>query len=377
MPTRSKTIKALVKVLEQTKQGQRLWFWFSTDVDEGESKLLHARVFCGLVSVDENGTLHFGAPGLRNKHLVALSNWTKEIVDEVPAVARLKNSSFSDVSTKGIVEERYQDLELWKNVPDITVAGTLDETIERLNMTKANRPYWFWLTNNGPGNAPYLCLSSVKKDPKGLRFAGKIQETKRSCSSQMWCISGIIRRAESNRLLLVTNDDIQEGRNFFKRLETHSPQLLSVMADAWILEMSGEKISRIIRKDKDSDLHELCKTLSGTSEEKKYFFCFMKNNFLVLEDRKELKRSIAKLPENEFQIKGTIQKSKKGWLHFQTQIDQPEFLIQLIEWTCKQRLDWPELKCLQFARLSCQSKNGKVLGRYKEDQLWKEAFGER
>ena len=120
-------------------------------------------------------SLDLGSPQLSTSGLINLADWTRHHIDEHPELAVLKNALFAVFRPNGQVASRFESESLWgfSEEPPM-VAGTAAYLSTLLARVRPGSNYWFWMSEHGPGSAPFLFLGPIKKDSDGSRFADRV-----------------------------------------------------------------------------------------------------------------------------------------------------------------------------------------------------------
>ena len=199
-PNKRKTPSILdtSKSLATLKSGYRAWFWLCVDLKLTEPillissfqkdpeltrlKLMASRLVLpygafartGILTVGSSGNIQLAGSNLSSRHLKVLATWTQQNSKEYPNLARLKDASLVNISGVGKVLEHYVQPDLWHGLEKPVVSGTIEETAVRLTKLRPDRNFWFWMTDKGPGENPFLYLGSSKNDPDGKEYASKV-----------------------------------------------------------------------------------------------------------------------------------------------------------------------------------------------------------
>ncbi|CAN0454193.1 unnamed protein product, partial [Ectocarpus fasciculatus] len=211
------TIDSVAEQLSALPTGQRAWFWYCPQLADEQPVLLlqHFKLdarqqalqrqiaqlqlpagalpVCGVAHSGGDGTLSFGAPLLSADGLERLASWASRHVAAHPGLARLKGARFVRTSLDGRGVANHADDALWAGLPAPKVSGSLEETAALLPKVKAGRSYWFWMTDTGPGGAPWLILGSSKHDADGALFAQKVAAVRAQAAGTPTAVRGVLR----------------------------------------------------------------------------------------------------------------------------------------------------------------------------------------
>jgi len=404
-------VDELTKPLSLLKTGERCWFWFCPQIVDPNPILLvqpfqtdptmeklqatasslsppmGAFISMGIMSVDLQGQLTLGGPGLTRRHLAQLASWADRHTSAHPALARLKNTTFINLNSSGEVQAVHKAPNLWSNLPDIVLPGTLAETAMRLGKLSVGRSCWFWLARNGPSDKPFLSLHPAKKDPQGAEFAKAVVLLRRQASRRGVEIRGLLRKIDPDSVLLITTDAIDEGHAILQELGEENADLKAALSACILIRTHNGRFAEVVLVGDDAadvdavvgglDLSGQVAALDGLADAgSKALFWFGISAeddtplLLLSTDRDALKGAVKGAGKASKSVRGQVVRSKKGWLEFRTRTPYPGFITALGGWCRAHRPQWPALKALTGARMICRNADGEIVDRQKNDTIW-------
>ncbi len=386
-------------LLNKLQAGQRAWFWLCLDVTGDDPPLLltplktdarmdslramysnialkpGSAVSMGIASVTPQGTLQLCGPHLSENTLLRLAHWAEQNIADHPELARLKGLALLNTAD-GMVTARHTDDEIWSELPDTVAPGTLAETALRLKKLKPGRNFWYWLTDRGPDDAPFLALGSTSRDPQGARFADHIQQLRRQSTERGAELNGVLRLTTAGNIVLTCEAPLQPAVAVLAALAREPG--LSALQTARLIRMEGGQLAEVIvaQPDRGVDLSAQVTALSAVAEDAPVWFWFTAADqdgapaLLLSADRDALKGAVKSARGSGAELRGRVTLSSKGWLHFQARTPYTDFIPALAQWVSTHHTRWPGLTRLRDARLTCTDKSGHIISREKNDAAW-------
>ncbi len=223
------TVATVASVLATRLPGDRMWFWLTDEVPDGEVPLLvqpvawdpnrdrldhligqmeargaGAAATGSCLTVDD-GRMQFLGTDLRADMLAVLAGLVRRNAAQAPGLTRLWNCRLLRTAG-GRVDQVIEDPALWAGVARPVVPGTLGETAALLQQLRDGEEAWFWMTAAG-NDGPFLGLVRTEVDPEGVEFQERRATFyKRFPNSFRDALSGVMRRLPSGELLFSTQD---------------------------------------------------------------------------------------------------------------------------------------------------------------------------
>ncbi len=262
VPTASSTEEGLAGL----SAGQRAWLWFCADPvpptpmlllspfaeDPQMKRLLEqtaaarvppgVRPVMGIASVDADGHLALGAPGLTAAHLAGLARWAALRLPAHPRLARLSGATMHALDDAGVVLATHRDPALWADFPPLQVRGTIRHSAHLLDRLKPGQDAWLWMTLSGPGGQPFLALGSVRRDPDGRRLAEDVAEIRRRSPRPGRQLGGSLQITGEGGVLISTAAPVKNAAKLLAALlEAHGP-LLARLSGARLVQLREGRI---------------------------------------------------------------------------------------------------------------------------------------
>lgn len=391
------TIQSTADILTQTPVGSRLWFWFCPDLgvdqpmlllsslesDPGMDALNEAagtlqmpmggRLFMGLASVSVNGALRFGAPGLTGEALASLANWVGAHLLSQPGLARLKDASFLDIQSDGVIAGIHDNSALWAGVPYMPVAGTIEGTAALLDGLSEGQDAWFWMSSEGSSGGPAATAVKVDDDPTGRSFRGQV----RAIRGEGGAFSGVLRPLTETRLAMTTTGDLDLGVKIVTSLLSSHRDTLKRLEGARLVRMSGGRFVAAKTISSGPDLSALVAALDDLAGGAKGVFWFTtaaKSGgpmLVIAEEPGALKAEAKKVQGTDRGMRGQVRMTNKGWLEFRTRKPIDNFIGALAGFATDNHGAWGGLSRLRGARLTVRDDNDEIVSRHKDDDAWK------
>lgn len=175
--------------------GERAWFWFSPLSRPGAPKLIVQNAAAdprmdlfnqqvdkasqgtlpseppttGVINCIEGGGLQLVSTSWSPGALPWLAAWVRDTGALLAGLRRLKGCQLV-VAPGDTVEAVIADDGLWAGVPDTVAPGTLSEAAQVLGGLSAGEQAWFWLTDRGVDQTPFLSLKPLDEDPYAHDF---------------------------------------------------------------------------------------------------------------------------------------------------------------------------------------------------------------
>ena len=387
-------MQQLIDAITNLHAGQKAWFWLSeAPIDDAPMLMvtpfsahkpmqalrdevaqidipLGTITATGLLFVDHEGRLTLGAPGLSTRMLENLARWVADNIATYPQLNILKDLSMTVLDYQGVSRAVHRNPQLWANLPDPPKNREIDRTIRLLAKLPANKNCWFWTTSAGLGGKPTFILRSTKKDPQAQAFSKTVRYLNGQCKPRAKTLKGTLFRENDGTIVFTTEADITEARNIITTLIDTYPQLEKHLQTAKLAQLSSQGIEKYIRVGRPPSIQD--NLLSALTPEQKLYFWFTQNTdsgqplLLLGKDSATVKQQAVKQQVKGKTLRGRLSLHEQGWVLFQSTADAPWFLEQLARWVQNN----PRQNRLRFARLSCKTNQGKLLGRYKNDALW-------
>lgn len=389
----------LSHTLQNLSVGERSWFWFCSATDAVETPLvlsplrrdpmmhtLRAQVelihrpaqseaYTGLASINADGTIALGAPGVSTDALSALASWVLRNVRAFPDLERLRDACFVRIDGDRVVAQ-YDDPELWLGMDAGPQPGSIDEAAARLAAAPPLVPYWVWMTDCGPGNAPFMLLASTTDDPGGEAFASQISSVRLRSPALGKTFSGTLHQSSDGLPVLTTPSSTAEQAPAILDALTVAHPGLSALQQARVFRIKGQRRQEIKRgPDLTRELAAL-QALSGPGHQIQFFFTNGGDGhpaaLLLANEPAALKaaaRALVTGPNHE-STRGRVVCSKAGWLEFRARGEFANFIGLLAEWTAQHIMRHPGLGRLRGARMTLRDKEDNILSRHKDDKAW-------
>jgi hypothetical protein len=328
----------------------------------------------GLASVSVGGVLRLGAPGLTGETLAVLANWVGANIHGHPGLARLKDASFLDIRSDGVIAGVYEQAMLWSGIPYMPVAGTIEGTAAVLDRLDEGQDAWFWMSDVGGSGGPAATAVPVDEDPTGRAFRGQV----RAIRGEGKAFSGVLRPLTEARLAMTTTGDLDLGERIVSALLSAHGGTLGRLGGARLVRMSGGRFveARTLTVAPGPDLSALVAALESLSDGGKGVFWFSTEGrdgtpvLVIAEDPGELKAAAKELQGSDRGMRGQVRMSNKGWLEFRTRKSIDDFLPALAGWAVSHRAAWPGLSTLKGARLTVRDENDEIVSRHRDDDAW-------
>lgn len=392
-------IESLLEELGALRAGDRAWFWLCPALEGLMPPLLlqplrsdpemaalraqavrqpvpvGARALVGLANVDAQGRLSLGGPGLSAAMLSALAGWAVRFVGAFPELARLKGTTMLNV-VDGVVAERHDDPALWAALPDLPAPGTVAALGLRLSRLKPGRSAWFWITDTGPGGAPHAALGNPRRDPDGKLFAARVAEIRRQAPSTGAQLQGLLQVSADGRLSLTTATPLAEAQPIVQALLAAHGGVLAPLAEARLVQLRGGQVVAAEALAPGVDLQKQASALGQLAAGAPLRFWFTHQGadgqpLLLLDADSGALRDAARAARGTGgELRGKVEKTPRGWLHFQTKTDDTDFLAALAGWATGLAGQEPALAALRGARVTVRGPGDDIAARYRNDALW-------
>ena len=221
----------LTETLLRLSAGARLWFWLcpeaqetpllmtllSEDPEMEQLRDLALRVtrsplsaqIAGLGQCNESGVIDLLAEGLTKSHLKVISRFVREHLEDHPPLARLRGMRLLVLAEDGqTIQKILHHAPLWEGIPEDAAPGSVAATVKRLETSTPGARLRLWMTQSGPGGAPFIISTDVHTDPDGASLNAQIRAALRRGAAGAGQHAIYSHRAEG-RALLVT-DAIEE-----------------------------------------------------------------------------------------------------------------------------------------------------------------------
>ena len=349
-----------------------LWAQASAQVPEG------ARQQIGIASLTEQGIASFGGEALEVSDLTRLASWVEKNHDAHPGLARLRDAELVLLEGDAIISNIAIPI-LWRNVPQLPVPGSLDEAAHRLKKLRVDHNFWFWMTDSGPNKRPFLVLDRQHRDPKGHRFAERIQLQRRRSPVQGSSFEGVLRVGPDGELIFTTNTDAAAGRAILESLLTAEPERFSALANSTVAQTKDGQVVDILPAGESTatlDLSKQCSLLENLGTKGPVWFWLTSADesgsplLLLAYERDNLQDKAKQAGGDGSTLRGELQRSKAGWIEIRSRQFWPEGLSVLAQWIEQHHQRWPALRLLKNARMTQRDRAGELLNRHKEDAVW-------
>lgn len=391
-------MQQLIDTISLLRPGQKAWFWLSEEPIANSPMLLMTSFAAtkpmetlqeqiaeiniplgtitatGLVFVEHDGRFTLGAPGLTVTMLRNLSSWVGENIAAYPKLGMLKNLSMTVLDYQGVSREEYNEPGLWSAIPDPPKQREIDRTIRLLTKLPPNKTCWFWATDAGLGKQPTLVIRATKKDPTAQEFSQTIRHLNAQCQPKAKVLKGSLFRQQDGTLVFTSDEDIAAAEQVMQTLLATYPQLKAFLGTAKVAQVTDKGVENYIRIDRETASNSQLSLLTSLGVEQRLYFWFAQRLdsgqplLLLGEDSAAVKERAQKQKTDGKTLRGKLERTSKGWIHFHSTKDAPWFLQSLSQWV--KNNSSAESAKLRFARLTCKAASGEFLGRYKNDALW-------
>ena len=389
----SASIEHTSSVLATLGVHQRFWFWFSPDLPKSDSRLILSsllsdpgmdqltmissqqnlpvggRMSMGMGSINADGRVELGAPGLGIESLQALAEWVQEHATDHPALGRLKDSNMLAVEPSGVVRDAINDPSLWSGVVAPPVPGTLDGEAEILSSLPKGEKARFWISEQGP----HLVVVPVNIDPKADLFRSRIRAFQRVVG-QTPVVAGVLQ-ATTAAIVLTTTSSLPEASKIVNTLVNTGK--VNRLSGARIIQMIGGKFAAAMNiATKKLDLSRENEILTKITTEDRLVFWFTRDGangkpLLVLEtDKERLKETVKASGFRGSSIRGQARLTSKGWIEFRSRRDMKNFIPALAAFAIANQSSFTALSILKGARLTVRNDQGDITARYRNDEVW-------
>lgn len=331
------------------------------------------RLFMGLASVAVNGSLRFGAPGLTSEMLGALANWVGTHLIAQPGLARLKDATFLNIQSDGVIAGIYESEMLWAGVPYLPVPGTIEGTAALLNELAEGEDAWFWMSEAGSSGSPAATVVKVDDDPTGRAFRGQV----RAIRGEGAAFSGVLRPLNEVRLAMTTTGNIEVGVRIVTSLLASNRQVLKRLEGARLVHMSGGRFVAARTISSGPDLSGLVKALDELADGAKGVFWFTTEAkdgspmLVIAEEPGALKVAAKQVQGSNRGMRGQVRMTNKGWLEFRSRKPIDNFIDALAGFAVANHGSWSGLSRLKGARLTVRDENDDIISRHRNDDVWK------
>ncbi|MEL6344474.1 MAG: hypothetical protein AAFV53_15250 [Myxococcota bacterium] len=376
-------VKELERNLSKLRVGHRAWFWWCAEADPplllsslradpGAEKLKAQRdriapspgalQSSGIASVGPDGALTLGGAGLTAASLWQLASWARPLLATHPELAMLRGTRMVEIEG-GYVIATHQDDALWEGFPEVVRPGSPQQTVERLDKLPPDRDAWFWATDAGPGHQPTLLLGSAWRDRDGSHFARQVVELRRQSPALGAQLRGILRKRKDDAVVFTAAQDVNHSLQILlPLLETPLGEALrgATVAELrdGVLRAAAPLVHEEGPNDAPSDASAQEQLLARFDHGDRLSFWFTAADnadrplLLLAERMSDLKPLVSAHRGSGRSVRGIVERTRRGWLHFQVKQPYPDFIVMLADWTARHIGRHPGLSALIGARLT-------------------------
>jgi hypothetical protein len=389
----------LAQTLRGMAVGERAWFWFCAATGDVETPLMlsplrddpmmrtlsaqaelvslppQAEVYAGLASLDADGAISLGGAGLSGDALPALAGWVLQNARAIPDLERLRDARFVRVD-QGRIVARYEDPELWLGFSAGPQAGSIEAAAATLDAMAPGAIAWVWMTDRGPGRAPFILLAATADDPTGEDFAGAVSAARLRSPDLGETFAGTLHKAVTGKPILSSPSSNAEGAPAILDALAAAHPALGALNKARVFRIKGERRLEISRGPDLSREAAALAGLKGPDDRVGFFFTDGGANHpavLVLAAAPaDLKAAARALPTGEGirSVRGLVVPSKAGWLEFRAKSEYDGFVGALAQWAAAHAARFPALSRLRGARMTHRDSDDTILSRQKDDAAW-------
>lgn len=393
------TNQQLAKTLRTLSVGERAWFWFCSTPEAVDTPLIlsplgddpmmrtlraqadlvarppQAEVYAGLASLDADGAFSLGGPGLSADALPALAGWVLQNARSLPDLERLRDARFVRVDD-GRVVARYADPELWLGLGAGPQPGSIEAAAAVLAAAAPKAPCWAWMTDRGPGGAPFLLLSPTTDDPSGEAFAATVAAARLRSPSLGKTFAGTLHKAPNGTPILSTPSGAAEHAPAILDALAGAHPALSPLRRARVFRIKGERRLEISRGPDLSREVAALAALAGPDDRVGFFFTDGGEGhpaaLVLAADPAALKEAARALPTGagSKSVRGLAVPSKAGWLEFRARGEYDGFVGELARWAAEHVGRHPGLRRLRGARMTHRDGDNNIISRQKDDAAW-------
>jgi hypothetical protein len=392
----------LEQTLSSLRVGHRAWFWWCAEAnpplllsslltDPGAASLrtqiaaaeaaipAWAPRSSGIASVGPDGTLTLGGEGLSAAALWQLAGWARERLESQPRLARLRGTRMVELDD-GYIIATHSDDSLWEGFPQVSSGGSIQQAAERLEKLSPGRDAWFWATDSGPGQQPGFALGPAWRDQDGSAFAAQVSELRRQSPTLGGQVEGVLRKSSDGVIVLTAARSVNESlKVLLSLLDTPLAALLdgatvAELRDGVICEAAT--LTRSARDDDSADLSQQEEALRAIRSGSQLAFWFTAADadgyplLLLADSSAELKPKVLDRRGSGRSVRGIVEPTPRGWLHFQIKQPYPDLILSLAEWTSHHIRHHPGLGRLCGARLTQYGPDGDIAERQRADDRW-------
>jgi len=355
--------------------GSRAWFVFTPDaacalhlapLSAAGARLLRMRAprtkqtAVGFVSVGGDGVLRLFSPNATEDVLPALARWVQAEAPGAPGLGRLCGAEVFRVGDDGEVLRRDTDASAWAGISPLPVLGSPAAADTVLASLAVGEEAWFWLTAAGPGGAPLFVAQPVAGDPRGRRFALRLEPLRRLCARNAAAAQGLARRTDAGVTLIATAA-APGWAAVARSLAGAAPSLRR----ARLVEADGDTL---VSADERPDLSVLSAALAALGDTERWFW-FDGVHLHLATDR----AALTSLPAHSGAWRGRLRQGPGGTLTLRVRSPDIALLKALGRWGSQHVQDWPVLSVLRGACLSARG----VRGTIQDPTAWQSPAWER
>lgn len=393
------TIAETARVLRNIEAGQRAWFWFSPDVPRAGASLMMASLddadglenligwrdaralpdgtlqSLGAVMVGNDGVVRLVSRVTRERMLAALALWVRRHVETFPSLALLSGARLVTLGEDGEVYDELERASFWTGVPYLPMPGTMAHTARELAALEPGAGAWFWMTDRGPGRAPFLLISPTEDDPKARAFRGQVVRLRARSEEAGRQIIGTLRRTRG-RLVLTADMDVAEGwQGCLQALQQAHPEI-PLLQDAVFMATQDGALVPPPDPPAALDLSRHGALLEGFGADSRLLYWFASDRgdgqpvLLVEDDKAALKKAASGYPEASKTVRGQLAHNPKGWPEFRAHSAAPGFVAALAGFVSAHAAQQPALLRLSGSRFVAKDAEGTIIDRQKDSAAW-------
>ena len=224
-----------------------------------------------------------------------------------------------------------------------------------------------------------MVLDRQHRDPKGHRFAERVQLQRRRSPVSGASFEGVLRLGPDDQLIFTTSTDAASALAILESLLAAEPERFSVLSNATVVQTKDGRFASAMRPGDNTaalDLSKQSSLLENLGEKGTVWFWLTSADeggqplLLLAHDRDTLQNEAKQAGGDGSTLRGELQRSKAGWIEIRSRQFWPEGLAVLAQWTEQHHQQWPALRRLKNARMTQRNKAGELLNRHKDDAVW-------
>jgi hypothetical protein len=382
---------------EQLKRaivGTRFWFclWPEADLsaarllvtplqrDPGQRELsaliarqgrVGGRVLRGIATAGPDGSLVFGGVGLQRDDLLSLADWVKEHGHTQEGLRLLGGTVFLSLDGSGRVLERIEEPYRWSVAEAAPLPGSPQSAAARLDKIPVGASVWFWMTDRALDGRPALVIERATRDRQMTRLRDLVQGLRGGGIE----VSGTLRRVGTGALVFITSDPLKSASRVLACLIAAYPDELAVLRAARLARTGEEGLSETGTAPPVSDMDSTIAALTALQEPgDRAWFVYTRQPdgsvALHVAGERSMVQPVAMAAGGADCLTGSVERSRAGWLLFQSRSAREGFVEELAGWTRRHHRSHPELSCLRGSRYTVRADKDTITHREKNDTAW-------